>query len=148
MNRILLIIAAFLCGTAGGCALAFFMGKPVHAGKPAPFVKRILPAFLGILLLVSVFVFGGALSGTARLFLTVFPAAFCISLAGTALGLEKRDPKLLELAFVFRIPVLSRIRYIDLPACKNVLAGTLCTDAVVCAVIGVLQIMMKGGAAG
>ena len=142
MGNIIILILGFLTGAASGGLLAFLTGRPVKAGKPAPCVKRLLPVIPGILLLVLLFCFGKSVSGGLRLFLLVFAAAFCIALAGVCLGLEKRDPKLLELAFVFRIPAMSRIKYIDLPACRSFVIVTICAAGVVSMLLGFLDLWL------
>ena len=134
----------FLTGAAAGGCLAFLTGRPVKAGRPAPFIKRQALVIPGLLFLILLLCFRNAASGGLRLFLIVFLAAFCITSAGIGMGLEKRDPKLLELAFVFRIPTMSRIKYIDLPACRSSMILTMCLAGVLSVLLGCLDFWILG----
>ncbi len=140
LTSILFILVSFAIGAAAGAFLAFYMGRPVRAGKAAPLMKRLIPSCIALLLLLILLFLKDLFPGQTRLFLLAFLPAFAVTLAGTSLGLEKRDLKMMELAFVFRIPDLSRIRCIDLPACRPVLILSICISGAASLLLGLLNI--------
>ena len=109
------IIGGFLLGSAAGILLAFaaYM-KKFLADILAPFVtalKAVPVASFVILLLIW--------SGSENLSLLIsFLVVFPILYLNTLEGLRSTDVKLLEMASVYRVPLLSRIRYIFLPGLK------------------------------
>ncbi len=137
--NIFLTILAFALGAAGGAFLAMHLGRPVKAGKAAPYGKRMIPVIIPILLLGLVLRF---IPGMSKVFISVLLAAFCLVCGGTTQGLEKRDGKLLEMAFVFRIPSSARMQYIDLPACRATLVRSAQIAGIVSALIGAAGLLL------
>ncbi len=137
--HIFLTILAFVLGGAGGALIAMHLGRPVTAGKPAPYGKRMIPVLIPVLLLGFVLRF---LPGLGKVFASVLLAAFCLVCEGTNRGLEKRDGKLLEMAFVFRIPASARMQYIDLPACRASLVRSAQISGIVSALIGAAALVL------
>jgi len=109
------IIGGFALGSAAGILLAFaaYMRKFL-ADVLAPFVtalKAVPVASFVILLLIW--------SGSENLSLLIsFLVVFPILYLNTLEGLRSTDEKLLEMASVYRVPLMSRIRYIFLPGLK------------------------------
>lgn len=140
--NIFITILAFAAGALCGALSAFYMGRPVNAGKPASYAKQFLPVIAAAVLL------GVALRlipGIGKLFLSVLLTAFCLVSAGTTMGLKGRDIKLLEMASVFRIPAASRMQYIDLPACRTILVRSAQIAGIVSALVGAQGLMIGSG---
>lgn len=116
MQAMILTVLSSAAGSAAGCILSLYMGRPGKRAKTDPFVKRILPLCTGFLLMALAIL---AAPGILKLILSVFFSAFTVTGLGTAKGLENRDPALLEMAYVFFVSDMSRITYIDLPACQD-----------------------------
>lgn len=116
MQEMIFTVLSSAAGSAAGCILSLFLGRPGKGAKADPLSKRILPLCAGLLLMaLSILIAPGIL----RLVLAVFFSAFTLTGIGTAIGLEKRDRSLLEMAYVFFISDKARITYIDLPACRD-----------------------------
>ena len=113
MHGMILTVLSSAAGSAAGCILSLYLGRPGKRAKTDPFSKRILPLCAGFLLMALAIL---AAPGILKLILSVFFSAFTLTGMGTAKGLEDRDQDLLEMAYVFFIPDKSRITYIDLPA--------------------------------
>lgn len=116
MQALILTILSSAAGSAAGCILSLFLGRPGKKAKIDPLSKRILPLCAGFLLMALAILIA---PGILRLVLSVFFSAFTLTGFGTAKGLENRDPKLLEMAYVFFISDRARMTYIDLPACRD-----------------------------
>ena len=116
MHGMILTVLSSAAGSAAGCILSLYLGRPGKRAKTDPFSKRILPLCAGFLLMALAIL---AAPGILKLILSVFFSAFTLTGLGTAKGLEDRDQNLLEMAYVFFIPDKSRITYIDLPACRD-----------------------------
>lgn len=107
------IIGGFCFGSAMGISLAFISYR-------VRFMEDFLKPFISVLKAVPVASFVIILliwAGNENLSfyissLVVMPLLYINTLG----GLKATDPKLLEMAEVFRIPVLRRVRYIYLPA--------------------------------
>jgi len=137
--HIFLTILAFALGGACGALIAMHLGRPVTAGKPAPYGNRLIPVIIPVLLMGFALRF---LPGMSKVFVPVLLAAFCLVCEGTTRGLEKRDGKLLEMAFVFRIPASARMQYIDLPACRAALVRSAQIAGIVSALIGAAGLVL------
>ena len=113
MQGMILTVLSSAAGSAAGCILSLYLGRPGKRAKVDPFSKRILPLCAGFFLMALAI---PAAPGILKLILSVFFSSFTLTGLGTAKGLEDRDQDLLEMAYVFFIPDKSRITYIDLPA--------------------------------
>ena len=113
MQGMILTVLSSAAGSAAGCLLSLYLGRPSKRAKTDPFLKRILPLCAGFLLMALSI---PAAPGILKLILSVFFSSFTLTGLGTAKGLEDRDQDLLEMAYVFFIRDKSRINYIDLPA--------------------------------
>ena len=129
MHGMILTVLSSAAGSAAGCILSLYLGRPGKRAKTDPFSKRILPLCAGFLL---------------KLILSVFFSAFTLTGMGTAKGLEDRDQDLLEMAYVFFIPDKSRITYIDLPACRDKLVLSAMIAGPVSAIIGSAALFAAG----
>ena len=116
MQGMILTVLSSAAGSAAGCILSLYLGRPGKRAKVDPFSKRILPLCAGFFLMALAI---PAAPGILKLILSVFFSSFTLTGLGTAKGLEDRDQDLLEMAYVFFIPDKSRITYIDLPACRD-----------------------------
>ncbi|MDD3253270.1 MAG: ABC transporter permease subunit [Lachnospiraceae bacterium] len=102
-------LTAFILGIAIG-SLAFCI----------PFVKELLAPLISLsksipvasFVILALIWIGSANLSVLISFLVVFPMIYVNTIA----GLESTDPKLLEMAHVFSVTTLRRIRYIYLPA--------------------------------
>ena len=124
MQAMILTVLSSAAGSAAGCILSLYLGRPDKRAKTDPFSKRILPLCAGFLLMAL-----------------AIPAAPGM---GTAKGLEDRDQNLLEMAYVFFIPDKSRITYIDLPACRDKLVLSAMIAGPVSAVVGSAALFAAG----
>lgn len=141
MQNLILTVVSSAAGSAAGCILSLFLGRPGKKAKTDPFSKRILPLCAGFLLMaLSVLIAPGSL----RLILPVFFSAFTLTGFGTAKGLEKRDPDLLEMAYVFFISDKARMTYIDLPACRDKLVLSAMIAGPVSAAVGAAALFAGG----
>ena len=120
MHGMILTVLSSAAGSAAGCILSLYLGRPGKRAKTDPFSKRILPLCAGFLLMALAIL---AAPGILKLILSVFFSAFTLTGMGTAKGLEDRDQDLLEMAYVFFIPDKSRITYIDLPAVSAIIGS-------------------------
>ena len=116
MQNLILTILSSAIGSAAGCILSLFLGRPGKRARTAPFAKRILPLCAGFLLMALAIL---VVPGIPKLILSVFFSAFALTGLGTARGLESRDQDLLEMAYVFFVPDRARMTFIDLPACRD-----------------------------
>ena len=142
MQGMILTVLSSAAGSAAGCILSLYLGRPGKRAKTAPFLKRILPLCAGFLLMALTIL---AAPGILKLILSVFFSAFTLTGLGTAKGLEDRDQDLLEMAYVFFIPDKSRITYIDLPACRDKLVlSAMIVAGPVSAVVGSAALFAAG----
>ena len=141
MQGMILTVLSSAAGSAAGCILSLYLGRPGKRAKTAPFLKRILPLCAGFLLMALAI---PAAPGILKLILSVFFSAFTLTGLGTAKGLESRDQNLLEMACVFFVPDKSRITYIDLPACRDKLVLSAMIAGPVSAVIGSAALFAAG----
>ena len=114
------ILLGFFLGTALGILLAAAAYKrELLADILAPLllVMKSVPVAAFVILLL-IWIGSGNLS-VAISFIVVFPIIYTNTLS----GLRAADPKLTEMAFVFRIPKLSAVRYIYLPELYPYLSG-------------------------
>ena len=141
MQAMILTVLSSAAGSATGCILSLYLGRPGKRAKTDPFSKRVLPLCAGFLLMALAI---PAAPGILKLILSVFFSAFTLTGLGTAKGLEDRDQDLLEMAYVFFIPDMSRITYIDLPACRNKLVLSAMIAGPVSAIIGAAALFASG----
>lgn len=141
MQAMILTVLSSAAGSAAGCILSLYMGRPGKRAKVDLFAKRILPLCAGFLLIALAIL---AAPGILKLFLSVFFSAFTLTGLGTAKGLENRDQALLEMAYVFFVPDKSRITYIDLPACKDKIALSAMIAGPVSAIVGAVALFAAG----
>ncbi len=141
MQAMILTVLSSAAGSAAGCILSLFMGRPGKRAKVDPFVKRILPLCAGFLLMALAIL---AAPGILKLILSVFFSAFTVTGLGTAKGLENRDQALLEMAYVFFVPDKSRITYIDLPACLDKIVLSAMIAGPVSAIVGAAALFAAG----
>lgn len=141
MQDLILTVLSSAAGSAAGCILSLFLGRPGKGAKPDPFSKRILPLCAGFLLMALAVLIA---PGSLKLILAVFFSAFTLTGFGTAKGLEERDPDLLEMAYVFFISDKARITYIDLPACRKKLVLSAMIAGPVSALIGAAALFAGG----
>ena len=145
MQNLILTVLSSAAGSAAGCILSFFVGRPGKGAKTDPLIRRILPLCAGLLLMVlSILIVPGIL----KLILSVFFSAFTLTGVGTAMGLESRDRNLLEMAHVFFISDRARITYIDLPACRKKLVLSAMIAGPVSAAAGAAALFAGGGSPG
>ena len=128
MQGMILTVLSSAAGSAAGCILSLYLGRPGKRAKVDPFSKRILPLCAGFFLMALAI---PAAPGILKLILSVFFSSFTLTGLGTAKGLEDRDQDLLEMAYVFFIPDKSRITYIDLPARITYIDLPACRDKIV-----------------
>ena len=141
MQGMILTVLSSAAGSAAGCILSLYLGRPGKRAKADPFLKRILPLCAGFFLMaLSV----TAAPGILKLILSVFFTAFTLTGLGTAMGLENRDQNLLEMAYVFFIPDKSRITCIDLPACRDKIVLSAMIAGPVSAVVGTTALFVAG----
>ena len=133
MQGMILTVLSSAAGSAAGCILSLYLGRPGKRAKVDPFSKRILPLCAGFLLMALAI---PTAPGILKPVLSVFFSAFALTGLGTAKGLESRDQNLLEMAYVFFIPDKSRITYIDLPACRDKIVLSAMIAGPVSAVVG------------
>ena len=88
----ILTVLSSAAGSAAGCILSLYLGRPGKRAKTDPFIKRILPLCAGFLLTALAI---PAAPGVLKLILSVFFSAFTLTGLGTAKGLEDRDHDLL-----------------------------------------------------
>lgn len=142
MQDLIFTVLSSAAGSAAGCVLSLFLGRPGKMAKTDPLSKRILPLCGGFLLMaLSILLAPGIL----RLILSVFFSSFALTGLGTAKGLADRDPKLLEMAYVFFIPDKSRMAYIDLPACQGRIVRSAMIAGPVSALVGAAALFAGGG---
>ena len=92
MQGMILTVLSSAAGSAAGCILSLYLGRPGKRAKTDPFSKRILPLCAGFLLMALAI---PAAPGILKLILSVFFSAFTLTGLGTAKGLEDRDQNLL-----------------------------------------------------
>ena len=119
MHGMILTVLSSAAGSAAGCILSLYLGRPGKRAKTDPFSKRILPLCAGFLLMALAIL---AAPGILKLILSVF----------------------LEMAYVFFIPDKSRITYIDLPACRDKLVLSAMIAGPVSAIIGSAALFAAG----
>ena len=141
MQAMVLTILSSAAGSAAGCILSLYLGRPGKRAKTAPFLKRALPLCAGLFLMALAIL---AAPGILKLILSVFFSAFTLTGLGTAKGLENRDQGLLEMAYVFFVPAMSRITYIDLPACGDKIALSAMIAGPVSALVGLAALFAAG----
>ena len=141
MQGMILTVLSSAAGSAAGCLLSLYLGRPGKKAKTDPFSKRILPLCVGFLLMALAI---PAAPGILKLILSVFFSSFTLTGLGTAKGLEDRDQNLLEMAYVFFVPAKSRITYIDLPACRDKLVLSAMIAGPVSAVVGSAALFAAG----
>ena len=141
MQGMILTVLSSAAGSAAGCILSLYLGRPGKKAKTDPFSKRVLPLCVGFLLMALAI---PAAPGILKLILSVFFSSFTLTGLGTAKGLEDRDQDLLEMAYVFFIPDKSRITYIDLPACRDKIVLSAMIAAPVSAIIGAAALFAAG----
>ena len=88
MHGMILTVLSSAAGSAAGCILSLYLGRPGKRAKTDPFSKRILPLCAGFLLMALAIL---AAPGILKLILSVFFSAFTLTGMGTAKGLEDRD---------------------------------------------------------
>ena len=145
MHGMILTVLSSAAGSAAGCILSLYLGRPGKRAKADPFSKRILPLCAGFLLMILAI---PAAPGILKLILSVFFSAFTLTGLGTAKGLESRDQALLEMAYVFFVPDKSRITYIDLPACRDKIVRSAMIAGPVSAVVGSAALFAAGSTPG
>ena len=141
MQGMILTVLSSAAGSAAGCILSLYLGRPGKRAKTAPFLKRILPLCAGFLLMALAI---PAAPGILKLILSVFFSSFTLTGLGTAKGLESRDQNLLEMACVFFVPDKSRITFIDLPACRDKLVLSAMIAGPVSSIIGSAALFAAG----
>lgn len=141
MQAMILTVLFSAAGSAAGCILSLYLGRPGKRAKTDPFLKRILPLCAGFLLMALAI---PAAPGILKLILSVFFSSFTLTGLGTAKGLESRDQNLLEMACVFFVPAKSRIAFIDLPACRDKLVLSAMIAGPVSAVVGSAALFAAG----
>ncbi len=141
MQNLIYTLLASAAGSAAGCILSLLLGRPGRGAKPDAFSRRVLPLCAGLPLLVLALLFA---PGNLRLILPVFFAAFTLTGLGTAKGLEKRDPRLLEMAYVFFLSDKARMTYIDLPACRDTAVLSAMIAGPVSAAVGAAALFAGG----
>lgn len=109
-GRILLgFLAAFFLGLALGAAAWRF---PLIGEFLEPFMGSIRSVPVASFVILALIWIGSGYLAVFIAFLVVLPMIY----VNTAAGLSSADPKLLEMARVFKVPALKRIRFIYLPA--------------------------------
>ena len=141
MQGMILTVLSSAAGSAAGCILSLYLGRPGKRAKTAPFLNRILPLCAGFLLMALAIL---AAPGILKLILSVFFSSFTLTGLGTAKGLESRDQNLLEMACVFFVPDKSRITFIDLPACRDMIVLSAMIAGPVSAIIGSAALFAAG----
>ena len=141
MQAMVLTVLSSAAGSAAGCILSFYRGRPGKRAKTYPFLKRILPLCAGFLLMALAIL---AAPGILKLILSVFFSSFTLTGLGTAKGLESRNQNLLEMACVFFVPDKSRITFIDLPACRDKIVLSAMIAGPVSAIIGSAALFAAG----
>ncbi|MBQ8330767.1 MAG: hypothetical protein IJX83_14365, partial [Lachnospiraceae bacterium] len=91
MQGMILTVLSSAAGSAAGCLLSLYLGRPGKKAKTDPFSKRILPLCVGFLLMALAIL---AAPGILKLILSVFFSSFTLTGLGTAKGLEDRDQDL------------------------------------------------------
>lgn len=106
------IVGGFLAGSAAGILLAYLADRKKLLGEIlSPLVTVLKSVPVASFIILALIWFGsGALSFVIS-FLVVFPILYL----NTQQGLQSLDEKLLEMAEVFHIPSVSRLKYIVLP---------------------------------
>lgn len=106
------IVSGLLLGCAAGILLALLAYRYRLARMIlAPFVGALKTIPIASFIILALIWVGNGNVSTIVSFLVVLPMLYLNTLE----GLDSLDPQLLEMAEVFRIPFLSRIRYIYLP---------------------------------
>jgi len=145
MQGMILTVLSSAAGSAAGCILSLYLGRPGKRAKTDPFLKRILPLCTGFLLMALAI---PAAPGILKLILSVFFSAFTLTGLGTAKGLESRDQDLLEMAYVFFVPDRARMTFIDLPACRDKTILSAMIAGPVSAVVGSAALFAAGSTPG
>ena len=102
-------LLAFACGLAlGGAAYRF----PLLREFLAPILSLLKSIPVASFVILALIWVGSRNLAVFIAFLVVLPMIYVNTLA----GLESTDPKLLEMARIFRVPPLKQLRYIYLPA--------------------------------
>ncbi len=102
-------LLAFACGLAlGGAAYRF----PLLREFLAPILSLLKSIPVASFVILALIWVGSKNLAVFIAFLVVLPMIYVNTLA----GLESTDPKLLEMARIFRVPPLKQLRYIYLPA--------------------------------
>lgn len=102
-------LLAFACGLAlGGAACRF----PLLREFLAPILSLLKSIPVASFVILALIWVGSRNLAVFIAFLVVFPMIYVNTIA----GLESTDPKLLEMARIFRVPPLKQLRYIYLPA--------------------------------
>ncbi len=115
------ILSGFVLGSVVGIALSLAASRIAIIGEilaPLMQVLKTLPAATIVTVLLAL---GG---GGSYAFLICFLTAMAALYAGAAEGMKAVDPQLTEMADVFRIPQVSRMRYVTMPGVYPVLAKT------------------------
>ena len=141
MQGMILTVLSSAAGSAAGCLLSLYLGRPGKRAKTNSFLKRILPLCAGFFLMALAI---PAAPGILKLILSVFFSSFTLTGLGTAKGLDDRNQNLLEMAYVFFVPDKSRITYIDLPACRDKLVLSAMIAGPVSSIIGSAALFAAG----
>ena len=114
------IAGGFLLGSAVGIALAYLSYRKPLAGEIlSPLVTVLKAVPVASFIIIALIWFGSARVSFVISFIVVFPMLYL----NTVEGLSSLDRNLLEMAEVFRIPTLARLRYIELPGVYPFLFG-------------------------
>ena len=142
----MITVLSSAAGSAAGCILSLYLDRPGRGAKTDPFSKCILPVLAGFFLTAAAILF---VPGSLKLILFVFFSAFALTGLGTAKGLKnRRDPALLEMAYVFFISHKARMIYIDLPACRDKLVLSAMIAGSVSAAVGAAALFAEGSSPG
>lgn len=107
------IVGGFVCGSVLGIVLAWLAGRyPLLGDILKPFVTMLKTVPVASFIILALIWFGAAGISFFISFIVVFPILYLNTLE----GLKSIDPKMLEMADVFHIPVRSRMKYIEMPA--------------------------------
>ena len=114
------IAGGFLTGSAAGILLAYLAYRVPLAGDIlSPLVTVLKAVPMASFIIIALIWFGSARVSFVISFIVVMPIVYLNALE----GLHSLDRDLLEMADVFRIPALSRLRYIELPGAYPFLLG-------------------------
>lgn len=106
------IVLGFLAGSAAGIVLAWIADRrQLLADILSPFVRMLKSVPVASFIILALIWFGAAGISFFISMIVVFPVLYLNTLE----GLKSIDPKLTEMADVFHIPAISRLKYIELP---------------------------------